>query len=113
MSIRIASGLFANSLIRSAFGAGGSAAVLAKGDPTSGAILLITAEKGVVRGLLERIPGHDGRSFWAQKSTQIIENKQQLDDYVARERRRDPDLWVIELDVPNVERFTAELATGD
>lgn len=87
--------------------------MLAKGDATSGAILLITAEKGVVRGLLERICGHDGHYLWAPKSTQIIENKQQIDEYVARERSRDPDLWVIELDVPNVERFTAELVTGD
>ncbi len=113
MSVRIASGLLANSLIRSAYAVGGNAAVLAKGDATSGAILLITAEKGVVRGLWERIYDRDGRSFWAPKSVEVIENKQETDDYIARERARDPDMWVIELDVPNVERFTAQLATGD
>jgi hypothetical protein len=103
---RIASGILANSLIRSAYAAGGSAA-------TSGAILLITAEKGAVRGLLERIYDREGRASWTPKSTELVENKEILDEYIARERRRDPDMWVIELDVPNVERFTAELATGD
>lgn len=113
MNSRIASGILANSLIRSAYAAGGSAAVLAKGDATSGAILLITAEKGVIRGVLERIYDREGRASWTPKSRELIENKEKLNEYIARERRRDPDMWVIELDVPNVERFTAELATGD
>jgi hypothetical protein len=29
-------------------------------------------------------------------------------DYCRRRRARDPDLWVIELDSPEAERFTAE-----
>ncbi len=110
---RLASGVLANALMRSAYDAGGSAAVLAKGDVTSGAILLITAEKGVVQGFLARVHDREGCYFWVPKSPELVENKQIIDDYIARERRRDPDMWVIELDVPNVQRFTAELPTGD
>lgn len=105
--------MLANSLMRSAYAIGGSAAVLAKGDATSGAILLLTAEKGVVQAFWARIHDRDGGYFWAPKSSELIENKQIIDEHIARERLRDPDLWVIELDVPNVQRFTAELATGD
>ena len=31
-----------------------------------------------------------------------------LATYVARRRRSDPDLWIIELDIPEAERFAAE-----
>jgi hypothetical protein len=32
---------------------------------------------------------------------------------IERRRRNDPDLWLIELDVPSAERFAAEMnATG-
>lgn len=99
--------------MRTAYAVGGSAAVLAKGDVTAGAILLITSEKGVVQGFLARVHDREGRYFWASKSLDLVKSKQAIDDYVARECRRDPDMWVIELDVPNVQRFTAELATGD
>lgn len=112
MGIRIASGVFANSLIRSAYAVGGSAAVVAKGDAIAGSILLIMAEKGVFQALFERHYDQSGRYVWNQKSTQLTEDKHKFDDYISRERHRDPDLWVIELDVPNVERFTADMASG-
>ena len=38
---------------------------------------------------------------------------QTLMDYVERRRRNDPDLWVVELDILDAERFAAEtIAAG-
>jgi hypothetical protein len=36
------------------------------------------------------------------------EGHEALDHYIARRRRSDPDLWVIELDVAEAERFAVE-----
>jgi hypothetical protein len=36
------------------------------------------------------------------------EGLEALNLYIARRRRSDPDLWIIELDIPEAERFAAE-----
>ncbi|HWV11973.1 MAG TPA: DUF1491 family protein, partial [Sphingobium sp.] len=36
------------------------------------------------------------------------EGTDSLNQYLARRRRSDPDLWVIELDIADAERFAAE-----
>ena len=109
MEPRLATSVLAGALIRKAQGEGGFAAVLAKGDPTSGAILLILTERGANPRLLERLLQPDGNYAWAQP----IENSDEVPAFVARRRQFDPDLWLIELDVPSVERFTAEITGFD
>jgi hypothetical protein len=106
---RLATSVLAGALIRKAQGEGGFAAVLAKGDPTSGAILLILTEKGANPRVLERLLQPDGNYSWAQP----IEAPDEVPAFVARRRHFDPDLWLIELDVPSAERFTAEMTSFD
>jgi hypothetical protein len=106
---RLATSVLAGALMRKAQGEGGFAAVLAKGDPTSGAILLILTEKGGNPRILERLLQPDGSYSWAQP----IESPNEVPAFVARRRRFDPDLWLIELDVPSLERFTAEMTAFD
>jgi hypothetical protein len=106
---RLSPSVLAGALMRKVQGEGGFAAVLAKGDPTSGAILLILSEKGANPRVLERLLQADGSYSWAQP----IENPDEVPAFVARRRRFDPDLWLIELDVPSVERFTAEMTGFD
>jgi hypothetical protein len=106
---RLATSVLAGALIRKAQGEGGFAAVLAKGDPTSGAILLILTEKGANPRVLERLLQPDGTYAWAEP----IESPEEVPAFVARRQRFDPDLWLIELDVPSLERFTAEMTAFD
>jgi hypothetical protein len=106
---RLATSVLAGALIRKAQGEGGFAAVLAKGDPTSGAILLILTEKGGNPRVLERLLQPDGSYSWAKP----VEKAEEVPAFVARRRRFDPDLWLIELDVPSAERFTAEMIVFD
>ena len=73
-------------------------AVLARGDATAGAILLLIVERGVVRRLLERALGPDGNYVWVASGPKSIDDPGLLADYLARRRRADPDLWVVELD---------------
>jgi hypothetical protein len=113
MSARLTSALLISTLTRRAFALGGSAAVLAKGDPGAGAIMLHVREKGVFSGLWEPVLTPSGGYHWVKNDSQTIENQENFNNYLDRRRARDPDLWLIELDVPNAERFTAELMPID
>jgi hypothetical protein len=90
-----------SALIRRIEAAGGHAMVLAKGDPTAGALLVQLAERGIAGPLVERAPGMDGYS-WREVGTGDAAG------YIARRRRSDPDLWVIELDHPDARAILTE-----
>ena len=82
--------------------------VLAKGDATAGSILVVTLEKGRITGIFERILSPSDNYVWTPISPQAIEDKEKIENFLARKRQRDPDLWIIELDIPDTARFIAE-----
>jgi hypothetical protein len=108
MGQRLASSVLVAALLRRASEEGGFGAVLAKGDPTAGAIAVILAERGKKACFLERLLGPDGLYTW-QQSSQAIENEQLFAEFLQRRRKYDPDLWIIELDIASAERFAAEM----
>ena len=108
MTARLASSVLVGGLIGKAEGEGGFGAVLAKGDPTAGSIVLILVERGADPRLFERILQADGRYAW-QPSGQGVGSFEEVAQLIARRKRFDPDLWVVELDVPSRERFAAEM----
>ena len=97
-------------LIRSTEAAGGFATVVSKGEPDAGVILILTIERGGNARLWERMPRLDGKRMFEVVREQTTDNKQDFDDYLARRRARDRDIWLIELDVPDAERLIAEFA---
>lgn len=89
---------------------GGFAAVLAKGDDTAGAILVVTLERGEGARVWERGIGTGG-------DTDLIAvgpagDAAAVADYWAKRRRSDPDLWVLELDGADAPRLVAETLLG-
>ncbi|HEX8668233.1 MAG TPA: DUF1491 family protein [Allosphingosinicella sp.] len=106
---RLTSSVLVGALIRRAEAEGGFAAVLAKGDPTSGSILVMLTERGAPPRIYERILQPDGRYGWQEAVVAEESGSSSLQDFIARRRRFDPDLWLIELDIPSAERFAAEL----
>jgi hypothetical protein len=109
MQPRIAASVLASSLVRRTEAEGGFAAVLAKGDPSAGSILLILMEKGRRVGLLERVLQSSDAYRWQQLISQVIENELEFQKFLLRRRNVDPDLWILELDIPSAERFAAEM----
>ncbi len=107
---RLKSAVQISALIRQTESVGGSAMVLAKGDADRGQIIVIAAKKGVICAVWERVLGRDGLYQWTRGFAQDIENKQSFDDSLARRRKFDPDLWIIELDIPDQTQLTAVLA---
>lgn len=110
---RLAAGLLVNALVRRVNAAGGSAMVLARGDADAGAILVLAQERGGSPSFFERGIGPDGAPALVRAGPAEFSDDGAVSDYWQRRRSRDSDLWVIELDVAEAERFAAEtLAFG-
>ena len=105
---RLATGLLVNALIRRAEGAGGSAMVLARGDATAGAVLLLLVERGANPRFVERGLGPDGNPTLIPSGPREFADESEVTAYWRRRRERDSDLWVVELDIAQAERFAAE-----
>ena len=107
MTPRLTTAVLVGALIRRVAGAGGMATVLAKGDETAGSMLVVTLDRGANPRLFERGYDLDGR-VELRATGPVDGGESALTDYWQRRRSRDPDLWVIELDVAEAERFAAE-----
>lgn len=110
MDDRLASRMLASALVRRAGQEGGFATVLRKGDEAAGTILLICLEKGVESGLFERIPDYENGGYRLMRCGPAPDAEpDERARYLERRVRSDPDIWLIELDIPEAERFAAEI----
>ncbi|PKP94347.1 MAG: DUF1491 domain-containing protein [Alphaproteobacteria bacterium HGW-Alphaproteobacteria-16] len=109
---RLASGLIVNALIRRVNAAGGSAMVLARGDKEAGGILILALERGENPQSFERGLGPDGMVALIASGPAELADDSTATAYWQRRRERDPDLWVVELDIAGAERFAAETIIG-
>ncbi|MBV7265582.1 DUF1491 family protein [Erythrobacter ani] len=108
-SIRLPAHLEIASLIRLAESNGGMATVLSKGERDAGTILVVTMYRGENARLFERMPQLDGSRSFIVTKIEDIENKEEFSEYIARRAQQDPDIWVLEVDIDNPERFIALL----
>jgi hypothetical protein len=102
---RIPARLFVAAVIRAAEAKGGFATLLARGDERGGMLLIQCSDRGVPGPLLER--QFDGQ--WHAVGPSAKDGAAAQQDYVQRRRRVDPDLWLIELDIPDAPQFVAAL----
>ncbi len=94
-------------LIRRVQTAGSFATVARKGDPRAGAVLVKTFDQrsGSTR-LYSEATRADGERVWMRPAK--AEQEAELDAYVERALRVDPDLWVIEIEDSDGRRFLTE-----
>lgn len=99
--------IWVGALIRRAELGGAFAAVARKGDPRAGAVLVkvIDRRAGTARLYSEATRG-DGERVWMRPARSEIESE--LDAYVARAARVDPDLWVVEIEDSQGRTFLVE-----
>ena len=79
-----------------------------KGDPDRGALLLIVSNRGRHVACLERVLAADGTYRWQAVGPGESAGSGDIGAFVARRARFDEDLWAIELDIADPERFIAE-----
>lgn len=109
VAARLPAHLEITGLIRAVQAQGGFATVLAKGERDAGTILILTMERGGNGALYERMPQLDGSRKFERVKAQDLENTKDLDEYLARRKAQDSDVWIVELDIVNAERFIATL----
>lgn len=105
MNARLPTHLAVGALLRRVNDAGGIAVVRASGEAQSGAVLVVLEAREGVRAV-ERMRGLDDRDSLVAVGPPG--DSQAMESYWRQRRARDPDLWVVELDVPHGERFVAE-----
>ena len=108
MNASLPAGLEAAALIRQAEAAGDFAAILKKGDPDRGSLLLLISSRGRHHACLERMLIADGSYRWHATGPAESASSDDLREFLARRARFDADSWMIELDVADPERFVAE-----
>jgi hypothetical protein len=99
--------VWVSALIRRAELGGAFAVVVRKGDPRAGAVLVKTLDRrsGSAR-LYSEAAGADGERRWMRPARG--EQETDLDAYVERALRIDPDLWVVEIEDADGRRFLTE-----
>jgi hypothetical protein len=105
---RLPARLEASSLVRRAEVAGGFGMIVARGDADRGSIVLLIAHRGAHVACLERQLAAGGRYEWQRLGPAAGSTPAEVADWSHKRRRYDPDIWLIELDVPLTERFIAE-----
>ena len=113
--IRLATSFEVSALLRRVQGEGGFATVLHRGEAESGALLVVATGPGEGRRAWERMPSLDGGNAWhCARRTDSPDSPGHADDFgdwIARRSQQDPDLWIIELDIPQAERFIGATAS--
>ena len=99
--------IWVGALIRRAEIGGAFAVVVRKGDPRAGAVLvkILNRSDGTARLLAEATRG-DGERVWMEPAASREEPD--LDRYIERAIRIDPDLWVVEIEDKEGRHFLVE-----
>ncbi|WP_374448424.1 DUF1491 family protein [Stella sp.] len=101
MEPRLKSRLRVAAEIRRCDAAGIAAAVVRRGDPDAGAVLVKVNRFAAGCRVYAGGYGPDGRRVWRSGTGPDPVPEAAADAYVERERERDPDLWVVEIDDPH------------
>ena len=99
-------------LIRRAELGGAFAVVARKGDARAGSVLVkaLNRRNGTARLYAEATRG-DGERVWMQPVA--ASDERELDAYVARAARIDPDLWLVEIEDAEGRHFLTEPVEGE
>lgn len=105
--MNLSSDVWVYALIRRAELGGAFATVARKGDATGGAVLVRTWNPREREARLYALAqSGDGESVWMQPLAGA--NETDLDAYAERAARRDPDLWIVEIEDGDGKRFLTE-----
>lgn len=98
---RLKAGIWVAAALRLADGEGRPGAVLRRGDADGGGVLVVLrAREGL--SVLTQVRAGDGEAAWMRGTGAAPVAQEAADAYVERQVRRDPDLWVVEFDAPDL-----------
>jgi hypothetical protein len=105
---RLSARLEATGIVRRVEADGDFATILRRGDAERGSLLLVVSSRGRHVACLERVLDIGGDYRWQRSGPDESANSEKVADFLAKRARFDEDLWTIELDIAEPERFIAE-----
>lgn len=106
---RLPTHLVVSGLLRQISAEGGMGVILAKGDRDGGTYILLLRDRSGTMKLVERRPRADFAFEWQVTREEPPEKEREISEYCDRRHEQDPDLWIIEAQIDDPERFIAEL----
>jgi hypothetical protein len=108
----LSSDLWVSALIRRAELGGAFATVSRKGDARAGTVIVKAFDTSSRRArIYTEAFGPDGERLWLQPVENDMESE--LDAYIERQIRYDPDLWVVEIEDRQGRHFITEKVAGE
>lgn len=99
MEARLKSEIWIKALIRRCDLAAVPVALVARGDRDAGAILLkLNGGSALGCSVLTQARGLNGELLWMRSTGPVPIAETDADAYIARQRQRDPDIWVVEIE---------------
>jgi hypothetical protein len=95
---RLKTSIQVNALVRRCDMAAIGVAVTARGDPDAGAMLIKLCGRDAGATVLAQTRRADGTLGWLRATGAEPVAESDADAYIARQRQRDPDLWVVEIE---------------
>ena len=109
MQARLSASLWVEALIRRANVMGASAFVLQRGDAERGDVVVkVSSLDGLARAYRPSINMEGDRIFLDLAMQGVGPEEGAIDAYISRERMRDTDLWVIEIEDREGRHFITE-----
>ncbi|AZV38684.1 hypothetical protein CFR75_06620 [Komagataeibacter xylinus] len=99
---RLKTGLWVRAMLRQAGQKGNPGMVLHHGDDDAGGVLVVLMGRQGRMCVLARTLTPDGRRTWFRATGETDVDQAGVDAYVTRQMERDPDLWVVEFDAPDL-----------
>lgn len=100
--MRVTSDLFVSALLRRVFSAGGFGAVVNRGGDSAGAVFILMRDRMGEAVLYGPAPqsGYDEGKPEERRFVEVLRTTEEakVDERLARERRFDQDLWLVELE---------------
>ena len=108
---RIKAGIWVKMALRMGDADGRPGAVLRKGDPDSGGVLVVLRGREGL-SVISQVRAADGALAWMRSTGAEPVAQPAVDAYLARQTKYDPDLWVIEFEAPDLlPPFEAKIVT--
>ena len=99
---RLKTAIWASMAVRRSDQLGRGAMVLRRGDADSGGVLAVLRDRHGGMVVMSQARRADGQAAWMRGTGPDPVDQAAADAYVARQVARDPDLWVLEFDAPDL-----------
>ena len=106
---RLPTRLVVSAILRQISSEGGSGVILAKGDPDGGTYVLLLRDRAGTMKLVERRPSANFAFDWQVTREEPAEKEREIYEYCEKRSAQDPDLWIVEAQIDDAERFIAQM----